>query len=144
MQDKLYSKYLLEEHPITFHSSLAYAIGINEAILLQKINLWLNCKPHDANGKSWIYNSYKSWQEQLPFFSESTIKRTIKNLFDMGILLKSNFNQSKFDRTNWYSIDYERLDSIVEEKNQGLCQNKIIDSVNLTLSNRSRRTNQYQ
>lgn len=116
MEEKLNSKYLIDEHPITFHSTLALAIGVNEAILLQKINLWLNCKPHNADGRSWIYNTYKSWSEQLPFWSESTIKRIIKNLFDMEILIKGNFNKSKFDKTVWYSIDYDKLDAIVAQK----------------------------
>ena len=113
-EEKLNSKYLIDEHPITFHPTLALAIGVNEAILLQKINLWLNCKPHNADGRSWIYNTYKSWQQQLPFWSESTIKRIIKNLFDMKILIKGNYNDKKFDNTLWYSIDYEKLDEIVK------------------------------
>lgn len=153
-----YSKYLLEEHPITFHSTLACAIGINEAILLQKINLWLNCKPHNSEGKYWIYNTYKSWQEQLPFFSESTIKRAIKNLCDLGILLKNNFNKSKLDNTNWYSINYEKLDEIVEKHKKLNANNveffdtetsgktEIIDSVKLTQSfgqNEQTNTNEY-
>lgn len=117
-EEKLNSKYLIDEHPITFHPTLALAIGVNEAILLQKINLWLNCKPHNADGRNWIYNTYKSWKEQLPFWSESTIKRIIKNLFDIGIIIKGNFNKSKFDKTVWYSIDYDKLDTIVDQKTQ--------------------------
>lgn len=120
MGEKLYSRYLLEEHPITFHTTLAYALGLNEAIVLQKINLWLNCKPHNAEGRNWIYNSYRSWHEQLPFFSESTIKRTLNNLFNQGIILKSNFNKNKMDNTNWYSINYEKLDEIVDIKRKEL------------------------
>lgn len=123
MEEKLHSKYLLDEHPIMFHSSLAVAIGLNEAILLQKINLWLNCKPHDANGRSWIYNTYKSWQEQLPFFSESTVKRTLKSLEDKGIIITGNYNKLKMDRTKWYSINYEKLDKLVDNLNLPLGQN---------------------
>lgn len=123
MEEKLHSKFLLNEYPIMFHSSLAVAIGLNEAILLQKINLWLNCKPKNADGRSWIYNSYKSWQEQLPFFSESTIKRALKNLSDKGIIIKANFNKLKMDRTIWYSIDYNKLDELVESLKLPLGQN---------------------
>lgn len=123
MEDKFYSRFLLDEHPITFHSSLAVAIGLNEAIILQKINLWLNCKPKNADGRSWIYNSYKSWQEQLPFFSEKTIIRAINNLVDKGILIKGNFNKIKMDRTIWYSIDYDRLDELVQKEVNAFGQN---------------------
>lgn len=123
MEENLHSKYLLDEYPVMFHSSLAVALGLNEAILLQRINLWLNCKPHNADGRSWIYNSYKSWQEQLPFFSESTIKRALKNLADKGIIIKGNFNKFKMDRTIWYSIDYNKLDKIIDTLNLPLGQN---------------------
>lgn len=123
MEENLHSKYLLDEYPVMFHSSLAVALGLNEAILLQRINLWLNCKPHNADGRSWIYNSYKSWQEQLPFFSESTIKRALKNLADKGIVIKGNFNKFKMDRTIWYSIDYNKLDKIMDTLNLPLGQN---------------------
>ena len=123
MEEKLFSKYLLEEHPITFHPTLALAIGLNEAIILQKINLWLHCKPKNAVGRSWVYNSYKSWQEQLPFFSENTIKRALKNLSDKGIIIKGNFNKIKMDRTIWYSIDYNKLDELVDKVILPLDQN---------------------
>lgn len=141
MEERLFSRYLSDEHPISFHTSLAYAIGLNEAILLQKINLWLNCKHHDTNGRNWIYNSYRSWKEQLPFFSESTIKRTLKNLIDMGIVLVNNFNKDQRDRTLWYSIDYEKLDIIVDKAKIELyntsSQIDISHQVNLTQCTRS-------
>jgi hypothetical protein len=113
---QLHSRYLLDEYPITFHATLAVAIGINEAILLQKINLWINSKGTEIDGRKWIYNSYNSWQKQLPFFSEKTIKRAIKNLYDFKILLKGNFNKNNFDHTNWYSIDYEHLEELIENR----------------------------
>lgn len=107
------SKFLINEDPIFFLPTLAVGIGLNEAILLQKIHGWLRCTPIDQVGRSWIYNSYKSWHEQLPFMSEITIKRAMKNLIDKGIVLTENFNKKSFDKTLWYSIDYEKLDEVV-------------------------------
>lgn len=115
---KDYSKFLVQEDLIYFQPTLAKNIGLNEAILLQKIQGWLQCKPHDAEGRSWIYNTYKSWQEQLPFWSEDTIRRTLNRLVDMGAVIRSNFNQTKFDRTYWYSIDYDKLDELCSCKLQ--------------------------
>lgn len=108
------SKYIINEDPIFFLPTLAVGIGLNEAILLQKIHGWLQCTPKEAIGRNWIYNSYKSWHEQLPFMSETTIKRAVKSLIDKGIILTENFNKSSFDKTLWYSIDYEKLNEIVE------------------------------
>ena len=118
-----YSKYLINEDPIFFLPTLAVAIGLNEAILLQKIHGWLQCTPKEHVGRNWIYNSYKSWHEQLPFMSESTIKRAIKNLIDSGIVITHNFNKNTFDKTLWYSIDYEKINENV----------RTIDSVKMTL-----------
>ena len=109
---KDYSKFLVYEDLIYFQPTLAKEIGLNEAILLQKIHGWLQCKPHNAEGRNWIYNTYKSWKEQLPFWSEDTIKRTFTKLVDSGIVLRDNFNKSPLDRTYWYSIDYEKVDEI--------------------------------
>lgn len=148
MEEKLYSRYLLEEHPITFHASLAQAIGLNEAIMLQKINLWLNCRPKEADGRSWIYNSYKSWQEQLPFWSESTIRRILKSLIDQKLIITANYNKAKFDKTIWYSIDYAKVDKIVEGVNmnnrcvqneQTMCSNWTDANVQIEQTN----TNDY-
>lgn len=108
------SKYLINEDPIFFLPSLAVGIGLNEAILLQKIHGWLQCTPKENVGRNWIYNTYKSWHEQLPFMSETTIKRAMKNLIDKGIVITENFNKKKFDKTLWYSIDYEKLAENVE------------------------------
>lgn len=117
------SRYLINEDPIFFLPTLAVGIGLNEAILLQKIHGWLQCTPKDRSGRNWIYNSYRSWHEQLPFMSESTIKRAIKNLIDEGIVLTENFNENSFDKTLWYSIDYDKLNETVEK----------YDSVKMTL-----------
>lgn len=108
------SKYLINEDPILFLPTLAVGIGLNEAILIQKIHGWLQCTPKEHVGRSWIYNSYKSWHEQLPFLSETAIKRASKNLIDKGIILTENFNKNSFDKTLWYSIDYEKLTNVVK------------------------------
>lgn len=108
------SRYLINEDPIFFLPTLAVGIGLNEAILLQKIHGWLQCTPKEHVGRNWIYNSYKSWHEQLPFMSETTIKRAVKNLIEKKIIITENFNKNSFDKTLWYSIDYEKLNEIVE------------------------------
>lgn len=110
----MYSKYLINEDPIFFLPTLATQLGLNEAILLQKIHGWLQCTPKEHVGRNWIYNTYKSWHEQLPFMSEITIKRAVKNLIEKKIIITENFNKSSFDKTLWYSIDYEKLNEIVE------------------------------
>ena len=103
------SKLLIYDNPIMILPTLAQKIGLNEAIILQQIHYWLVSSQHEKEGRKWVYNTYKEWQLQMPFWSESTIKRTIKSLEEQGYLLSANYNRLKMDKTKWYSIDYEKL-----------------------------------
>lgn len=105
------SKLLINENPIMIIPSLALKMGLNEAVVLQQIHYWIVKSSHVMDGRKWIYNTYKEWQVQLPFWSESTIKRTIKSLEKQGYLISGNFN-SKMDQTKWYSIDYKKLSEL--------------------------------
>lgn len=110
--DKETSKLLIVEQPLQVLPSLASLIGLNEAIFLQQVHYWLQKSNHTKNDKKWVYNSISEWREQFPFWSEKTIERIAKKLCDRGILIKANHNKSKFDRTWWYTIDYELLKKI--------------------------------
>lgn len=105
-------KYLLDEYPLIILPSLAVKVGLNESIILQQLHYWVHKSKHIEEGKRWIYNSYPDWQKQFPFWSEKTIKRTITKLENEGYILSGNFNKLSFDRTKWYTIDYEKLDSV--------------------------------
>lgn len=108
------SKLLLDEQPLLVMPKLAAKIGLNESIILQQIHYWNEINKQSNNnfydGYHWTYNSIKEWKEQFPFWSESTIKRTITNLEKMKLVVSSNYNKLKIDRTKWYRIDYEVLE----------------------------------
>lgn len=106
------SKWLFDSHPIVVDRELAKVFGLNEAIVLQQLNYWLNGKSAKLiNGRKWIYNSYKQWQEDnFPFWSLATVRRAIENCEKKGLIITDNFNKAGFDKTKWYSIDYEMVD----------------------------------
>lgn len=95
------SKLLISEGPVMIIPSLAVKIGLNEAVVLQQIHYWVSSSSNVIKGRKWIFNTYKEWQKQLPFWSESTIKRTIRSLEDQGYLISANFNKLKIDKTKW-------------------------------------------
>lgn len=107
------SKLLIDDYPIQVLPKLAEKVGLNEAIILQQIHYWLNSSKHNYDGKRWIYNSYPKWIEQFPFWSESTIKRTITSLEKQNLLFVGNYNKAGFDRTKWYSVNYSTLDKLI-------------------------------
>lgn len=115
------SKLLINENPLQVLPTLAALIGLNEAIILQQVHYWLNIaqKSKDTrkkkDGKWWVYNTYKDWKENFPWWSVDTIKRTINRLEEAGLLLSVKHNASDWDHTKWYSIDYEMLNALYDE-----------------------------
>jgi len=115
------SRYLINESPLVVLPSLAKEIGLNEAIVLQQIQYWINAPAGGKNidGVKWIWNSVSEWQAQFPFWSSDTIKRTLGKLKERGLIRVSQFNKATWDRTNFYTIDYSTLSTIVESTDRG-------------------------
>lgn len=112
------NKLLIDDYPIQVLPKLAVEIGLNEAIILQQMHYWLNASNHKYDGKKWIYNSYPEWQKQFPFWSLITIKRAIYSLEKQGLLHIGNYNKAKFDKTKWYSINYQTIESMIRPSYQ--------------------------
>lgn len=106
------SKWLFDEHPIVIDRDLAAEFGLNESIVLQQLNYWLNGKSAKfIDGRYWVYNSYKQWQkDNFPFWSLATVRRAIESCEKQGLVITANYNRAGFDKTKWYSIDYEMVD----------------------------------
>lgn len=123
---KITGKLLIDDYPIQVLPRLAAEIGLNEAIFLQQLHYWLNSKSAKLiDGHKWIYNTYKDWNEQFPFWSVRTIKRIVENLEKKELIIKGNYNKKNYDKTIWYTINYEEVskvsNSIDDEK--ATCQN---------------------
>ena len=110
------SSLLIMESPLTVLPSLAVRIGLNEAIFLQQVQYWISREAGfcDEYGRRWIYNTVKQWNVQFPFWSESTIKRTIRSLEKQHVLLSTLIGNA-FNKTKAYTIDYERIEALNEE-----------------------------
>lgn len=113
------SKLLIDDYPIQVLPKLAVEVGLNEAIFLQQLHYWLNSKSAKMkDGKKWVYNTYEDWQEQFPFWSVSTIKRTISSLEKQKMIYKGNYNRAGFDKTVWYSVNYIELKRVSQRLGQ--------------------------
>lgn len=105
---------LINEHPLQVLPTLAEQIGLNEAIFVQQVHYWM-CNPKSGveyNGRTWVWNNYTEWQEQFKFWSIRTIRRVVKSCLEKGILDVVKMNKNIGDRTNYYSIDYEKLSEL--------------------------------
>jgi hypothetical protein len=124
------SKLLIHEEPLQVLPSLAVALGdLNEAIVLQQLHYWLRRNGHERDDRTWIYNTYEDWHTQFPFWSISTIKRTILSLQKKDLVLTANYNHSAMDKTKWYAINYKQLNNLITPE-----VGDPIDRVNLTPS----------
>lgn len=105
-------KWLFDSHPIVVDRELAAVFGLNEAIVLQQLNYWLNSKTaKTVNGRKWVYNSYNQWHDDnFPFWSLATVRRAIDSCEKKGLIITANYNKAGFDKTKWYSIDYDAVD----------------------------------
>ena len=103
------SKLLIEEPPLQVLPSLAVAIGLTEAIIVQQMHYWLLRSRHTHDGRKWIYNTYEDWHEQFPFWSVPTIKRAILGMQRERLIFSRNFNKLSIDRTKWYTLNYDHI-----------------------------------
>ena len=112
------SKLLIEEHPMIVLPSLAQAIGLHEAIILQQLHYWLDhVGPEgqrygaEKDGERWIRNTVEQWQrEHFGFLTINQVYRAFENL-EREKLVKSrkDLNKRGYDRTKWYTVDYAIL-----------------------------------
>jgi hypothetical protein len=108
------SKLIINEHPLMVLPSLATAIGLNEAIILQQVHYWLDPRTNKniKNGVTWVYNTYHQWAKQFPFWSEVTIGRIIRSLENKGLLKSSYLSPRSLKKEKWYTIDYVVLNNL--------------------------------
>lgn len=111
-------KFLIHEPPLQLLPSLAVAIGLNEAIVLQQVHYWLNNPKAgvEKDGQKWIFNTYEQWRENFPFWSDKTIQRTFLSLEAKKLIITAQFNIKDRDATKFYRIDYGQLETLEEVK----------------------------
>ena len=108
------SSLLIEEYPLIILPSLAKAIGLNEAIILQQVKYWETRESGKVvDGRRWVYNSVPEWQNQFPFWSFDTVRRALKSLRDLGVLDCQKLSDNPFDKTLYYAINYQQLATVV-------------------------------
>ena len=101
------NKLILNEPPLMILPSLACEVGLNEAIFAQQLHYWLDKSTTNIDNKKWVYKSMNEWEEEFPFWSNSTIKRAIKSLKKSDILLVKKLSSRVF-----YSINQSKIDQI--------------------------------
>ena len=129
-------KLLTTESPIIILPSLAAEFGIVEAAFLQQLHYLSQLEKGGLvhNGKKYIYNTVQQWQQKLYCWSEASIERAIAKLQKLGVILVEKLAPHKSIRTNYYSIDYQKITKIAEFSNGATPENQHIKIVNHPLN----------
>lgn len=110
-------KSILGENPIMFGPSLAVLVGVESAIIIQRVKfLCQDSYPGGRiiDGEKWIWNTYQQWREKhFPFWSERTIQRHIQLLEEKGWLLSTQ-DDGRISRKKFYKVSpaFEELATI--------------------------------
>jgi hypothetical protein len=92
---------LLQEAPLLVLPTLASAVGLNEAIVLQQLHFRTRVAED-----GWWYASVAELRREFPFWSEATIKRVMVSVEREGLV---KVRQVGTDRTKRYRIDRDAL-----------------------------------
>ena len=112
------SNLLINEPPLQVLPTLANAIGLNEAIILQQIH-FLSPYGKSKAGQKWVVKTIQEWGDIFPFWSIPTIRRALANLRTSGLVeATGEHNKANYDKTLWYRVNYDALGALESISNE--------------------------
>ena len=102
---------------LIIQSSVAKKLGRTNALFLQQLHYKITSGDSVGvvfQGRRWIYNTYQDWADDIKTISKSTIKRSIAFLKSSGIIVCRALSKNKAMRINYYTINYDRLNEVLE------------------------------
>ncbi len=96
-----------------FSSELAAKLqDVNAAVILQQLHYWLQKDVGEVvGGVRYIYNSFENWvKTQFEWLSSWQFRKSMSLLRELGIIKVIRYKAKQWNQTNYYTIDYSRLD----------------------------------
>jgi len=98
---------------LSFSIEHAEKYGVDEAILIHHFQHWIEfnrtMKRNQYEGRTWTYQTQEEIAGHFTFWTRDQVQYLINKLVEKGVLIKGNFNKNKFDRTQWYSFENEKM-----------------------------------
>lgn len=113
------SRHLLPEKFYSFQPSLANALGLDRAIIIQRFHFFI-C--HEKNGRMidgerWLWNTYEGWSREFDgMWAPKTIADHIRKLEKTGVLVSRRISTAPGVYVKFYKIDHDKLDEIADGK----------------------------
>jgi hypothetical protein len=94
---------------------LAKMYGRTAGVLLYKIHYWIEKKAgEEVGGTRWVFNTAEGWAEQV-YVSARQIQNIVSKLLKDGIIKIAKLHKNKWNRTNFYTINYDLLFKRISE-----------------------------
>jgi hypothetical protein len=121
-----------DPHPMRIDRDLAAEIGLNESIVLLQLEYLISISSNEREGRLWTYQSLTDLKEvYFPWWSVMTIQRIVKSLEEKRLLLIGNFNKLGYDRTQWFALNEEGINSLhsvaIYQNDKSIYQNGEMD-----------------
>lgn len=107
------SNLLTSDTTLIVQPRLAFQLGLTEAMLLQQLHYLMQRADTLVRGKRWVYNTIEQWQAMFPFLKSSAIRTAFTKLRKLGVVIVEKLARWKTNRTNFYTIDTQRLAEIM-------------------------------
>jgi len=111
---------------------LAKEIGFARSIIFLQIEFLISICDHFKDGKWWTYQTSRGLAKDFfPWWTHTTVDRHLRQLIDKQYLHEGNYNQRKYDRTRWFSINFDgcrKLKSItIIEREYQIVEKEVVD-----------------
>lgn len=118
---------IIEEIPIVIMPSLAIALGIEFAAIVQRVAFCCQSprsgKIHE--GRRWVYNTYEQWQrDHFPWWSVETVKDYFQVLERNGILVSKQLD-GRLSRKKSYRVCEGFSAKLTKRYAEGLIQERL-------------------
>lgn len=98
---------------LTIYKSDVKKFGGEEAIVLMYLRLQLKSfketKQNYHKNRFWVHGTYESISNDVEVFGPTRIRRIMDKLIKLGIIIKDRFNDDPWDKSNWYTINSEKI-----------------------------------
>ena len=105
-----------------FNTGIAKRYGIHAALMADYIRSEIIENEFHGrachNRQTWMRSSQMMFTAVMPYLSKHAVHRSIKKLIQDGILVRGEFNVSRFDRTAWYSFTQFGYSLMIENENE--------------------------
>lgn len=105
-----------------FDKRVAKKFTVNAAIVLNNIDFWVQANKEQnkrevfKNGRWWTYSTISDYSKVMDYLSKKQIEKSLNDLKESGLLIKDCFNENSYDRTAWYTIDYDLFSEMFDKK----------------------------